>query len=52
MYYSLEVSIEPLVEIVTLLLVLIGAPAVFKRSIEPLELDRTKFVLLPLPTVY
>ena len=51
MYCSFEVSMPP-AAIVTLLLVLIGAPVVFIRSIVPPELDRTKFVLLPLPTVY
>ena len=50
-YCSLEVRIPP-AAIVTLLLVLIGAPVVLRRSIVPPELDRIKFVLLPLPTVY
>ena len=51
MYCSFEVSIPP-AAMVTLLLVLIGAPVVFRRSIVPPELDLTKFVLLPFPTVY
>ena len=51
LYCSFEVSIPP-AAMVTLLLVLIGAPVVFKISYRPPELDRTKLVLLPPPTVY
>ena len=51
MYRSFEVSMPP-AEMTTFPLVLIGAPVVFKiRSATPPELDLTKLVLFPLPTV-
>ena len=50
-YCSFDVSMPP-AALMLLLLVLIGAPVVFIKSVVPNELDRTKFVLLPFPTVY
>jgi hypothetical protein len=50
-YFSFDVVIPP-ADTVTLPLVLIGAPVVLKISALPPEVERTKFVLLPEPTVY
>jgi len=50
MYCSFDVNIPP--ETVTLPLVFMGVPVVSFRSIVPAELDLTKLVELPAPTVY